>query len=77
MEFNKNIIIMDNGGSHKSSKVRTVIKDSKNTLYTLFHIVQKLMQLKFFYQLKHHFDFENKKVTFINLKLYLKSIRKI
>ncbi len=33
---------------------------------------------EFFSQLKHHFDFENKNVTFINLKIALKkSIRKI
>ena len=32
----------------------------------------------FFSQLKHHFDFENKNVTFTNLKIILKkSIRKI
>tara|TARA_B110000908_G_C10226627_1_gene438292 strand:+ start:981 stop:1496 length:516 start_codon:yes stop_codon:yes gene_type:complete len=78
-KFKKNIIIMDNGGSHKSNQVKKAITDTKNTLlYSVPYRPKTNAIESFFSQLKHHFDFENKNVTFTNLKIALKkSIRKI
>ena len=78
-KFKKNVIIMDNGGSHKSSQVKSAISNSKNKLlYSVPYRPKTNAIESFFSQLKHHFDFENKNVNFINLKIALKkSMRKI
>ena len=78
-KFKKNVIIMDNGGSHKSSQVKSSISNSKNKLlYSVPYRPKTNAIESFFSQLKHHFDFENKNLNFTNLKIALKkSMRKI
>ena len=68
-KFQNNTIIMDNGGAHKSHLVKTTIKDSKNILlYSVPYRPKTNAIESFFSQLKYHFDFRNKNVTFAILK---------
>lgn len=68
-KFHNNTIIMDNGGAHKNNLVKKAIKESYNSLlYSVPYRPKTNAIESFFSQLKHHFDFRNQSVTFINLK---------
>ena len=69
-KYKNNVIIMDNGGSHKSKEVKQAVSDSKNTLlYSVPYRPKTNAIESFFSQLKQHFDFENRSINYKNLKM--------
>ena len=72
-KYNDNAIIMDNGGSHKSQEIKNKIAESENhLLYSVPYRPKTNAIESFFSQLKHHFDTENKSITYLNLKTSVK-----
>ena len=78
-KFKNNLIIMDNGGSHKSKVVQEYIKDSKNhLLYSVPYKPKTNSVESFFSQFKHYFVIDNKAISYIELKAFvIKILKKI
>jgi hypothetical protein len=72
-KYINNLIIMDNGGSHKSSKIKICIEGTQNKLqYSVPYKPQTNAIENFFSQLKHYFGYEEDKFSYIEL---LKSVK--
>lgn len=78
-KFKNNLIIMDNGGSHKNKKIRAKIEEVRNKLqYSVPYRPKTNAIENYFSQLKHYFGYEIDKFDFENLKKSLdKAMKKI
>ena len=73
-KYVNNLIIMDNGGSHKSPKIKTSIEETRNKLqYRVPYKPQINAIENFFSQLKHYFGYEEDKFSYIELLKSLKN----
>ena len=76
-KYKDNAIIMDNGGSHKSKEIKNKLgKSGNHLLYSVPYRPKTNAIESFFSQLKHHFDTENKSITYLNLKTSVRSAMK-
>ena len=68
-KYINNLIIMDNGGSHKSSKIKLRVEETYNQLkYSVPYKPQTNTIENFFSQLKHYFEYEQYKFSYYELK---------
>jgi len=74
-KYKDNAIIMDNAGSHKSKDIKNKLTESENhLLYSVPYRPKTNAIESFSSQLKHHFDTENKSITYSNLKTSVKNL---
>jgi transposase len=58
-KYKNNLIIMDNGGSHKSSKIKTIVEEKHNQLqYSVPYKPQTNAIENYFSQLKYYFGYD-------------------
>ena len=78
-KIKNNLIIMDNGGCHKSKLVKDIVKTSKNTLQYSVPYKPKTNAIEsWFSQFKHYYKQDEISVNFNDVKRNVtKSIRKI
>jgi len=78
-KYKNNLIIMDNGGSHKSKEIRKYIEKTGNKLqYSVPYRPRTNAIENYFNQLKHYFGYEIDKLTYTGLKKTLiKAMKKI
>ena len=81
-KYKNNLIIMDNGGSHKSKEVRQYIEKTSNQLqYSVPYRPKTNAIENYFSQLKHYFGYEIDKLTYLGLKRSvlkaMKSVKKV
>jgi transposase len=68
-KYKNNLIIMDNGGSHKSKQITKYIEDTGNKLqYSVPYRPKTNAIENYFSQLKYYFGYETNKITYIGLK---------
>jgi len=76
-KFKNNLIIMDNGGSHKNKEIKKVIENTGNRiLYCVPYKPKTNAVESFFSQFKHYFVIENKSITYQELKKHVKKTLK-
>lgn len=78
-KYKNNLIIMDNGGSHKSKEIGKYIEKTGNKLqYSVPYRPRTNAIENYFNQLKHYFGYEIDKLTYTGLKKALiKAMKKI
>jgi hypothetical protein len=78
-KYTNHLIIMDNGGSHKSKEIKDIVKKSKNVLQYSVPYKPKTNAIEgWFSQFKHYFVIENNAISYEELKTHVKKcIRKI
>lgn len=78
-KFNKCLVIMDNGGSHKNKLIKTKIEEIGNELLYSVPYKPKTNAIEsWFSQFKHYFVIDNPSISFQELKQFVKkTIRKI
>lgn len=78
-KYKNNLIIMDNGGSHKSKEIRKYIEENGNKLqYSVPYRPKTNAIENYFSQLKYYFGYEIDKLTYIGLKnAVVKAMKKI
>ena len=72
-KFTKNLIIMDNGGAHKSNLVKNAINNTNNTLlYSVPYRPKTNAIESWFNQFKHYFKYDSSVYEFSKLKRNVK-----
>ena len=72
-KFINNLIIMDNGRSHKSKEIKKEVEKTGNQLLYCVPYKPKTNAVEcFFSQFKHYFVIENKSITYQELKKHIK-----
>lgn len=78
-EFKNYLVIMDNGGAHKSNLVKEAVNDTKNTLlYSVPYRPKTNAIESWFNQFKHYFQLQEGGISYKELtKKVRKTIKKI
>lgn len=67
-KFKNHLVIMDNGGAHKSNLVKEIVKNSNNTLlYSVPYRPKTNAIESWFNQFKHYFQLENGGISYNEL----------